>query len=128
MASPSSASPVLRVRDAQVTFGHGANAVRALDGVSLEVYPGEIVAVVGESGCGKTTLARSVLGLQKLSDGEIDLAGERVHGVRRGAARTVGMVWQDPYASLNPRWRVGRSALEPAALNGERKDASQLFE
>ena len=119
---------VLRVQDAEVTFGSGGGAVKALDGVSLTVAPGEIVAVVGESGCGKTTLARSVLGLQSLSGGEIRLAGADVAGVRRDAARTVGMVWQDPYASLNPRWKVGRSAVEPARIVGERIEVGGLFE
>ncbi len=129
MTSPASVSTrVLKVEDAEVTFGHGSGAVKALDGVSLTIAPGEIVAVVGESGCGKTTLARAVLGLQPLSGGEIELGGERVTGVRRDAAETVGMVWQDPYASLNPRWKVGRSAVEPARIAGKRVAVEGLFE
>ena len=119
---------VLKVQDAEVSFGVKGGVVRALDGVSLEVRKGEIVAVVGESGCGKTTLARAVLGLQPLSGGAIELAGRTVRGVERDAARTVGMVWQDPYASLNPRWRVGRSATEPATVMRERVDVERLFE
>lgn len=101
---------------------------RALDGVSLSVEKGEIVAVVGESGCGKTTLARAVLGLQGLAGGEIHLNGRKIEGVSRTIAKEVGMVWQDPYASLDPRWRVGRSVLEPFDLVSERGDAKAIFE
>lgn len=121
---------LLDIRDVSVEFpGHGGS-VRALDGVSLKVNPGETVAVVGESGCGKTTLARAVLGLQPLSKGEIDLAGDRIAGTTRRMAERVGMVWQDPYASLNPRWKVGRSALEPLVLTGRRgeRTATAVFE
>jgi len=123
-------SALLDIRDVSVEFpGHGGS-VRALDGVSLQVNPGETVAVVGESGCGKTTLARSVLGLQRLSKGEIDLAGSRIEGTTRRMAERVGMVWQDPYASLNPRWKVGRSALEPLVLTGKKgqRTATAVFE
>ncbi|AIE87747.1 ABC transporter ATP-binding protein [Fimbriimonas ginsengisoli] len=119
-------SLLLDVQDAHVEFpGHGG-AVRALDGVSLQVHRGETVAVVGESGCGKTTLARAVLGLQGLKGGRIVLEGAEVHGTTRHMAEHVGMVWQDPYASLNPRWRVGRSVQEPMQLAGRRAERSSV--
>jgi len=102
--------------------------IRALDGVSLRVEKGQIVAVVGESGCGKTTLARAVLGLQPLDSGRIDLAGVEVRGTPRGIAEKVGMVWQDPFASLDPRWKVGRAVLEPVRIMGKRADAKAIFE
>lgn len=86
------------------------------------------MAVVGESGCGKTTLARAVLGLQPLGGGEIDLLGKQVKGTTRGLAERVGMVWQDPYASLNPKWKVGRSITEPTVLSRKRKPAEELLE
>lgn len=119
---------LLDVEDAVVEFRVPGGTVRALDGVSLTVWPGEIVAVVGESGCGKTTLARSVLGLQPLARGKIVLTGQEVQGTPRRLAERVGMVWQDPYASLNPKWRVGRSVLEPMALSGRRGVSSEIFE
>jgi peptide/nickel transport system ATP-binding protein len=110
---------VLNINDIAVEFaGHGGT-VRALDGVSLQIGHGETVAVVGESGCGKTTLARAVLGLQPLVRGTIMLDGKQVDGTDRSLAERVGMVWQDPYASLNPRWRVGKSMTEPIALAGK---------
>lgn len=101
--------------------------VNALDGVSLDVYPGEIVAVVGESGCGKTTLARAVLGLQKTSKGQIILQGEEVKGTTKDMANKVGMVWQDPYASLNPRWLVSKSIIEPGIFVNRPVDAKKLM-
>jgi len=119
--------PLLDVRDVRVTFPVGGGEVNALDGVSLQVDRGEIVAVVGESGCGKTTLARAILGLQGTSGGEIVLDGTPIRGTRRDMASMVGMVWQDPYASLNPRWRVGRSVLEPLALMGKTGDNQAIF-
>jgi peptide/nickel transport system ATP-binding protein len=123
-------TPLLTVRDAEVEFQSPGGAVKALDGVSLEVYPGETVAVVGESGSGKTTLARTVLGLQPPKAGEIELDGLTVRGTSGLLAQKVGMVWQDPYASLNPRWRVGKSVLEPLILAGRRgeREAAAIFE
>ena len=120
-------SSLLEVRDAQVEFAGPGGAVRALDGVSLNVEPGETVAVVGESGCGKTTLARAVLGLQSLVAGGISLGGEEVKGVSRSNAERVGMVWQDPYASLNPKWTVGRSATEPFRIARRKGDGEMIF-
>ncbi len=118
---------LLEVKNASVEFPSREGSVRALDGVSLTVRPGETLAVVGESGCGKTTLARSVLGLQPLSGGEILLQGAPVRGVQKKLAAKVGMVWQDPYASLNPRWRVGRSVLEPSKIVGTHLSSGELF-
>lgn len=118
---------VLQVTNAQVEFSTPGGTIRALDGVSLTVNESEIVAVVGESGCGKTTLARAVLGLQPMVGGEISVLGQPVRGVDGGIAKRVGMVWQDPYASLDPRWRVGQSVLEAAAIVGETVDPAALF-
>jgi len=118
---------LLDVRNATVEFHVPGGSVRALDGVSLRVEPGETVAVVGESGCGKTTLARSVLGLQPLAGGSIVLTGEEVRGTPRRLAERVGMVWQDPYASLNPKWKVGRSVLETMHLSSKRGVAADIF-
>jgi oligopeptide/dipeptide ABC transporter ATP-binding protein len=119
---------LLAVKDVHVEFQAHGGAVRALDGVSLSVDRGETLAVVGESGCGKTTLARAVLGLQKLKSGSIALDEDRSGGKSKKLAETVGMVWQDPFASLNPRWTVGRSVLEPLALAGRTGDPAKIFQ
>ncbi|MEZ0325790.1 MAG: ABC transporter ATP-binding protein [Fimbriimonas sp.] len=120
---------LLSIEDVRVEFSTPGGTVRAVDGVSLNVRRGETVAVVGESGCGKTTLARAVLGLQPLAHGRIVLDGDEVKGTNRRMAEKVGMVWQDPYASLNPRWRVGKAVLEPLALSGQKGRApTAIFE
>ncbi|MEQ1936277.1 MAG: ABC transporter ATP-binding protein [Fimbriimonadaceae bacterium] len=119
---------ILSVENVTVEFAVPGGLVRALDGVSLQVKQGETVAVVGESGCGKTTLARAILGLQPLAGGNISLLGKAVEGPWKGMGKDVGMVWQDPYASLDPRWKVSRSIVEAADLAGEKVDASELFD
>lgn len=119
---------LLDIQDVQVAFHSPGGVTRALDGVSLTVEKGEIVAVVGESGCGKTTLARAVLGLQPLAGGSIRVGGRPVEGVSRTIAKEVGMVWQDPFASLDPRWRVGRSVLEPFSFVGETGNVKEILE
>ncbi len=120
---------LLSIEDVRVEFSTPGGTVRAVDGVSLVVNRGETVAVVGESGCGKTTLARAVLGLQPLAHGRIVLDGDEVQGTNKRMAEKVGMVWQDPYASLNPRWRVGKAVLEPLALSGKAaRPPTEIFE
>ncbi len=119
---------LVSVNDAVVEFASPQGKMRALDGVSLEVEPGEILAVVGESGCGKTTLARAILGLQPLHRGSISVNGKSIHGVMDRQAETIGMVWQDPFASLDPRWPVGKSALEAAELFGKKVDFDALMD
>src|SRR5579862_5564188 len=96
----------LEISNASVVFKLSGGSIRAVDRVSLSLRRGETLAVVGESGCGKTTLGRAVLGLQPLTEGSIAIDGLAVHGTARGLAAKVGMVWQDPYASLDPRWTV----------------------
>lgn len=117
---------LLDVRDVRVSFASEGGVIRALDGVSLKVHKGETVAVVGESGCGKTTLARAILGLQRYV-GEILLEGQSVRGTRSDIASRVGMVWQDPYASLDPRWRVNKAVMEAARIVGTRANPEEIF-
>ena len=76
--------------------------LRAVDRVSLEVRSGETVALVGESGCGKSTVARLIVGLYRPTEGSVEFRGKRMQ-----------MIFQDPYASLNPRWRVRDIVAEP---------------
>jgi oligopeptide/dipeptide ABC transporter ATP-binding protein len=121
-------APLLEVKDATVEFSTHSGTIRAVDGVSLTVTAGETVAVVGESGCGKTTLARAVLGLQPMSSGQTFLYGEETTNVRRGLAQKIGMVWQDPFASLDPRWRVRRVIEEPGVVLGIPVDVDKVMD
>jgi oligopeptide/dipeptide ABC transporter ATP-binding protein len=107
----------------QTTIGH----VHAVDGVDLEVYPGETLGLVGETGCGKSTLARVVMRLYDATEGTIYFDGQDITRLKgkelRRLRRDMQMIFQDPYASLNPRKTVGAIIGEPFRLHGTvRKD------
>jgi len=93
------------------------NYVRALDGVSLQVSKGETLSIVGESGCGKSTVGRAILGLMPLTSGSVTFQGVRLDRLplkkMRDYRRHLQIVFQDPFSSLNPRMRVGDIIAEP---------------
>jgi len=116
-------TPVLEIRDLYVSFagrigllsgllGRKASEARAVDGVNLELYPGEVLALAGESGCGKTTIARTILGLEKPGKGEIRFEGRPLARNLHEYHRRVQMVFQDPTAALNPRQTIYESVAE----------------
>jgi peptide/nickel transport system ATP-binding protein len=107
----------------QRTVGH----VRAVDGVSLAISPGRTLALVGESGCGKTTVGKALLQLIPPTAGSVRLGGSELVGLKgrrlRGARRHMQMIFQDPFASLNPRMRVGEIIAEGIAALGVAHEA-----
>jgi peptide/nickel transport system ATP-binding protein len=91
-------------------------SLRAVDEVSFEVAAGETLALVGESGCGKSTVARLIVGLHAPTSGRVEFRGRRMQ-----------MIFQDPYASLNPRWRVKDIVAEPLRILNIKRDVSELL-
>jgi ABC-type oligopeptide transport system ATPase subunit len=113
-------------------FAAAGEKFTAVDGVSFQVAAGETFAVVGESGCGKTTLARMLLRLLEPDSGTIKFAGRDVtamtSGELRAERRHMQMVFQDPYASLNPRMRIGEIVAEPLAIHDARLSRAERGE
>lgn len=135
--------PILSVRNLktyfpvdQNIFGKPRGIVKAVDDVSFEVYPGETLGLVGESGCGKTTLGRSILRLIEPSEGEIIFKNynlTRLNGREmRNIRKHIQIIFQDPYSSLNPRITIGQAIMEPMKihkiLNSDKERKSRVIE
>ncbi|MEY2952798.1 MAG: hypothetical protein RLZZ401_885, partial [Pseudomonadota bacterium] len=130
-----STAPLVQVTDLAKTFdvsapwlnrvieGKPRLLLHAVDGVSFEIAKGKTLALVGESGCGKSTVARLLVGLYEPSRGEVQFDGRDLHSSfkapgGRAVRRRIQMIFQDPYASLNPRWTVGDIVAEPLSEHG----------
>ncbi|MET0743867.1 MAG: oligopeptide/dipeptide ABC transporter ATP-binding protein [Microvirga sp.] len=136
--------PLIRTENLGKTFGGGSNfpfggrkaGVRAVDGVTFSVDRGETVAVVGESGCGKSTMGRLLLRLIDATEGSVFFEGTDINSLSRGEMRQVRlkaqMVFQDPYGSLSPRRRISDIIAEPleafGRLRGKREKRERVAE
>ncbi|TDE12174.1 ABC transporter ATP-binding protein [Jiangella asiatica] len=128
-ATPAPQPPLIEVTDLQVhfpvragiLFDHQVAAVRAVDGLSFSLHRGEVLGLVGESGCGKSTTGRAVARLERPTAGSIRLDGTDISRLRgtelRRVRRRVQMIFQDPFASLNPRMTIGQLVGEPLGVH-----------
>ena len=130
------AQPLLGVDDLHVSFATEDGVVRAVDGVSFELQPGEILGIVGESGCGKSVTAQTLMGLTRSPNAEIsgsvrfrgkDLVGASDGELQTIRGREISMVFQDPMTSLNPVYRVGDQIVEQIQAHKEmgKKEAKE---
>ena len=103
-------------------FGKATSIVNAVDNVSFEVFPGETLGLVGESGCGKTTLGRGILKMVPISSGEVVYDNKNLAKLSsselREIRKNIQIIFQDPYSSLNPRMSIGDAILEPMMVHG----------
>ena len=121
-AVPAEAAPILQVSDLAIRFDLPTGRVHAVEGVSFDLRPGETLSLVGESGCGKSTTGRAIIRLNNPTAGVIKVEGRDVlqAGGRdmRAVRRTAQMIFQDPFASLNPRITIGSAIAEPMLAHG----------
>ena len=134
-----SQEPILKVENLRTwyplrkgVFGRTYDYIKSVDDVSFDVYPGETLGLVGESGCGKTTLGRSILRLVEPTSGNVIFEGRDITKLNnkelREYRKQAQIVFQDPYSSLNPRICVGDSIAEPMLVHGIEKDAKKRRE
>lgn len=123
-----SQSPILSVKDLDAGYSFGGSIFsragklfKAVKGVQFDVYPGETFGLVGESGCGKTSLGRTLVGLVRSLNGSIEFEGKRIDRLKgeelRLMRRHIQMIFQDPFSSLNPKITVGEAILEPMRVH-----------
>ncbi|MGH3626686.1 MAG: oligopeptide/dipeptide ABC transporter ATP-binding protein [Sciscionella sp.] len=131
-ADPSAGDPILRVGDLRVTYAsrrRNVKPVLAVDGVSFDLQRGEILALVGESGCGKTSIAHAVMRLVPTAGGSIVFRGQDITALSDRTMRPIRagiqMVFQDPYESLDPRQTVFDLVAEPLAIHGRATDDAE---
>ena len=134
-------TPLISVRDLSVTyilkrspFGRPLQTLNGIDGISFDIYEGETLGLVGESGCGKTTLGRALLRLVDTSSGSVCYRGQSLDQLSNRQMRALRpklqIIFQDPYSSLNPRLTIGDAISEPLRVhgNGDRHRVAELMQ
>ena len=121
---------LLEVKNLKQYFGSPRHTIKAVDGISFNVYEGETLGLVGESGCGKSTTGRSIIRLYDITDGEILFKGKNIHGSKsrnelKEFNREMQMIFQDPYSSLNPRMTAGEIISEGFKIHGLYKNKQE---
>jgi len=130
---------LLSVQKLNVVYGHGKDSVHAVKDVSMHIAPGEIFGLVGESGCGKSSLGKAIIRLEVPASGKVVFKENDVSKLNRSELKTyrqeVQMVFQDPYGSLNPRMKVGNAIIDVLEVHrigkntaGRRERVAELFE
>ncbi|PXY00095.1 ABC transporter ATP-binding protein [Halomonas sp. LBP4] len=143
MTAQEATPPVLDIRDLHIEFDTRRGVLKAIDGVSMQIAPGEILGVVGESGAGKSLTGTAITGLLekpgRISTGEIRLEGKRIDNLsqeqmRRLRGREIGAIFQDPLTSLNPLYTIGHQLVEtirthlPMSMKEARQHAIRMLE
>ena len=133
------ASPIIEVQNAVVEYtlkrnilGKPSQTFRAVNQVNIKLYPGETLGLVGESGCGKSSLGRAIIGLTQTGNGTISFLGKDVRKMKRSEIarfrKQVQLIFQDPYSSLNPRHTIGEAIMEPIRVHKLAKTEKEIKE
>ncbi|MGM9923224.1 MAG: ABC transporter ATP-binding protein [Bacillus sp. (in: firmicutes)] len=131
-------APLVQVKNLSKYFSVGKQQLKAVDGLDFDIYTGETVGLVGESGCGKSTAGRTIIRLYEPTDGEVLFEGKNIYSnsarEMAGLRKDIQLIFQDPYASLNPRMTIEEVISEPLTIHGiskgteKRKRVEELLE
>ena len=124
---------LLEVKNLKQYFGKSSSPIKAVDGISFDIYEGEVLGLVGESGSGKSTTGCSIIGLYDITEGDIIYQGKNISDKisaqeRKELAKSIQMIFQDPYASLNPRMTVSEIIGEGFDIHGLYKNKHERYE